>query len=79
MADTALIRPLAWELPYAEGVALKRQKEKKRLKMQISKLRNRQLFLQGDMGSIVPLFTLFSGIPVQKKKMQIKFKNVSCL
>ena len=23
-ADTALIRPLAWEPPYAEGVALKR-------------------------------------------------------
>ena len=25
-AATALIRPLAWELPYATGVALKRQK-----------------------------------------------------
>ena len=29
-AATALIRPLAWELPYAEGVALKRQKDKKK-------------------------------------------------
>ena len=26
-AATALIKPLAWELPYATGVALKRQKE----------------------------------------------------
>ena len=29
LAATALIRPLAWELPYAMGAALKRQKEKK--------------------------------------------------
>ena len=28
-ATTALIRPLAWESPYAVGVALKRQKKKK--------------------------------------------------
>ena len=27
---TALIRPVAWEPPYATGVALKRQKEKKK-------------------------------------------------
>ena len=26
---TALIQPLAWELPYASGVALKRRKKKK--------------------------------------------------
>ena len=31
---TALIRPLAWELPYAAGAALKRQKTKK-LKIKI--------------------------------------------
>ena len=29
-AATALIRPLIWELPYALGVALKRQKKKKK-------------------------------------------------
>ena len=28
-AATALIRPLAWEISYAAGVALKRQKKKK--------------------------------------------------
>ena len=28
---TALIGPLAWEPPYAVGVALKRQKEKKKI------------------------------------------------
>ena len=29
LAAAALIRPLAWELPYATGVALKKKKEKK--------------------------------------------------
>ena len=32
LVATALIRPLAWELPYASGVALKRQKDKKKIK-----------------------------------------------
>ena len=31
-AATALIRPVAWEPPYAVGVALKRQKTKKKEK-----------------------------------------------
>jgi len=30
LAAVALIRPLAWEPPYAAGVALKRQKTKKK-------------------------------------------------
>ena len=30
LAATALIRPLAWEPPYAMGAALKRQKTKKK-------------------------------------------------
>ena len=30
LAAVALIRPLAWEFPYALGVALKRKKKKKR-------------------------------------------------
>ena len=29
-AAVALIRPLAWELPYAVGAALKKKKKKKR-------------------------------------------------
>ena len=29
LAATALIRPLAWKPPYAVGMALKRQKDKK--------------------------------------------------
>ena len=32
LAAAALIRPLAWELPYAAGVTLKRPKKKKRKK-----------------------------------------------
>jgi len=31
-AATAPIRPLAWEPPYAKGVVLKRQKDKKKRK-----------------------------------------------
>ena len=34
-AATAPIKPLAWEPPYAEGVALKRQKKKKRQGMYV--------------------------------------------
>ena len=32
LVATAPIRPLAWEPPYATGVALKRQKDKKKIK-----------------------------------------------
>ena len=35
---TALIRPLAWEAPYAAGAALKRPKKKKKKKNQKSNL-----------------------------------------
>ena len=33
LAAVALIRPLAWEPPYAAGVALKRQKQKQTRKL----------------------------------------------
>ena len=33
LVATAPIRPLTWELPYATGAALKRQKTKKRLRL----------------------------------------------
>ena len=33
LVATALIRPLAWEPPYAEGAAAKRQKNKKKRKL----------------------------------------------
>ena len=32
LTAVAWIRPLAWELPYADGVTLKRQKDKKKRK-----------------------------------------------
>ena len=35
---TALIQPLAWELPYAAGVALKRPKKKKKRKKEKRKI-----------------------------------------
>ena len=35
-AAIALIRPLAWELPYAAGVALKKKKKKESMNKQIN-------------------------------------------
>ena len=35
VAATALIQPLAWELPFAKGAALKRQKKKQKKKPRI--------------------------------------------
>ena len=35
LAATALILPLAWELPYAPGVALKRKKKKRRVSLSV--------------------------------------------
>ena len=35
LEPVALIQPLAWELPYAEGVALKRQKINKKTKISV--------------------------------------------
>ena len=35
LAATALIRPLAWEPPYAMGVALGKTKKKKKKKIQL--------------------------------------------
>ena len=37
LAAVALIGPLAWELPYAVGVALKRLKRKKKRKKRLTK------------------------------------------
>ena len=37
LAATALIRPLAWEPPYAAGAALKRQKKAKKMHFQLIK------------------------------------------
>ena len=34
---TALIQPLAWELPYVMGAALKRQKDQKKVKIKNKK------------------------------------------
>ena len=40
LAAVALIQPLAWEPPYAAGVALKKKKEKKRKEKRNSKKNN---------------------------------------
>ena len=37
LAAVALLRPLAWELPYATGATLKKKKKKKRKRKQILK------------------------------------------
>ena len=46
LAAVARIKPLAWELPYAEGAALKIQKEKKkRTPTSIHRMQDRSLAL----------------------------------
>ena len=40
LATVALIQPLAWELPYAEGVALKKQKQTNEENQKIHKTQN---------------------------------------
>ena len=44
-AAIALIQPLAWEHPYATGVAPKRQKKKKRNYLEVYCLISRQLII----------------------------------
>ena len=43
LAAVALIQPLAWELPYATGVALKKKNNKERDKKERKKARNRKV------------------------------------
>ena len=42
LAATALIQPLAWELPYAEGAAIKKTKRQKKKKKEKKKERTRE-------------------------------------
>ena len=44
-AATALILPLAWELPYAEGAALQRKKRKKEIAQKVIVPGLRQILL----------------------------------
>ena len=53
LAATALICPLAWEAPYATGVALKRQKKKKHVcTYNLSILANYHSALESHHGSL---------------------------
>ena len=51
---TAWIRPLAWEPPYAAGVALKRQKKKKFLTIHVERSPALNEHLVGQPGAPVP-------------------------
>ena len=42
LAAVALIRPLAWDLPYAAGVALKSKKERKKERETMNKRTNKK-------------------------------------
>ena len=56
-ADTAPIRPVVWESPYASGAALKRERKREREKERISmfkvKLKFRLLFSTLEMTLVV--------------------------
>ena len=54
-AATAMIQPLAWETPYAMGVALKKRKEKKERKEKNKKRLSQSLVLtSGNFPSAEP-------------------------
>ena len=53
MAATALIRPLAWELPNATGAALKRKKKKDELRYKNMELKNTYIYKDIGYGSDV--------------------------
>ena len=57
LAAIALIRPLAWELAYAKGVALKRQRNEKKKKKKATRkdARDRQRHTVQVPLSVVPL------------------------
>ena len=54
-AATASIRPLAWELPYAAGAALKglKTKKKKKKKYKLINFENKLLVTKGDREGVV--------------------------
>ena len=47
VVTVALIQPLAWELPYAAGLALKRPKQKKKIGLIMLNLKFRVFFWGG--------------------------------
>ena len=59
LAAVAPIRPLAWELPYATGEALKEKKKKEKTHIHTHSL------IYGQKGMIVPLL----GVMTMKKKL----------
>ena len=63
LATAAQIRPLAWELPYAMGVVLKRQKKKKKKKKKKKEEERGRRRRTCDLLAIVK-FLHFSGDPV---------------
>ena len=57
LAATALIRPLAWEPPYAAGEALKKKRKKKKRRRR----RQKSIFKENyNANNEVPLGTIFS-------------------
>ena len=51
LVATALIQPLAWELPYAMSAALKRQKKKKKLSSRDMQTKCLPSLHQGELSS----------------------------
>ena len=51
VAAVALIQPLAWELPYARGVALKRKKKKKKEKKRKEKKKKKNEMTKSSINS----------------------------
>ena len=75
-AAAALIGPLAWELPYAEGAALKSQKKKKKRKENITSMsynlhRVKCIHFKCTVFFFFFVFLSFLGQKEQKKKVHV--------
>ena len=62
LAATALIRPLAWEPPYALGTALKRQKKKKRKEEEEEEKEEKPFCLSGPLVTVANSFSRWESL-----------------
>ena len=72
-AATALIRPVAWELPYAAGDALKRKKEKKKESNGLSDFKQTNGHLSRGKSNGIEVTADQLGIPRYRLKRQAIF------
>ena len=71
-AAAALIWPLAWELPYAMGTALKRKKKKKRCHHLTQGPWQKQMAEEGHLGGLAAWLRAVTGYPMEGCRYRMK-------